>query len=96
MDENDRMINDQIISALQHISDNVNEIKISMASVQTIVSQHEKRIEKLEDRQDSTAGKDDSFKNQLMLLLAKCVIAALGIVGTLNASTAAISKILGQ
>lgn len=86
------MNEDRLVEALERISTNVNDIKVSMAAMQTIVQQHEKRIEKLEDEKPQ---KNDTFKDEMLRLVAKALIISLTIIGSLTGASAMIKQVLG-
>lgn len=86
------MNDDRLIEALEKISTNVNEIKVSMAAMQTIVQQHEKRLEKLEDHSENT--KEDNFKSEMLRLIGKALIIALTIVCSLTGASALLKQVL--
>lgn len=76
------------------ISNSLAALNANMESVLSKMADHENRIHILEQYHPAT-DKDNSFKDELLKLLAKATVIGLVIIGTLTGASGIISKILG-
>ena len=87
--------NDKVLEALIEIKTQVAEIAANQRNFQTIITNHENRIIKLEGT--NTSEKDekyDDFKTELLKLLAKCLMVGLTAICSLAGAGGILSKIL--
>lgn len=76
------------------ISNGLATLNANMESVLSTMANHENRIHLLEQYHPAT-GKDNSFKDDLLKLLAKATVIGLVVIGSLTGASGIISKILG-
>ena len=93
-----QITNDKVLEALIEIKTQVAEIAANQRNFQTIISNHESRIMKLEEtntsEKDEKDEKEDDFKTELLKLLAKCLMIGLTAICSLAGAGGILSKIL--
>ena len=93
-----QIANDKVLDALIEIKTQVAEIAANQRNFQTIISNHENRIIKLEgtntSEKDEKDKKDDDFKTELLKLLVKCLLIGLTAICSLAGAGGLLAKIL--
>ena len=77
------------------ISTNIASLNSKFDSVMAKLADHEARLHSLEQYEYAPIKKDDTFKTELLKLLAKSTIISLVVIGSLTGASSLIGKILG-